>query len=142
RATQGMFVDINTPLKVTTPGLPMASNITYTTGVGAGDTVGVGMVADPDGTDKIGADSAARRAALAGVMGKLVTNPRRPGQSRYIKGHLLNHHIGGPGNNSNMYPITSAANGAHLRNVETQVKDWVLKGRYWVYYSVEVRNIL
>src|SRR5690606_40364653 len=82
------------------------------------------------------------RSALAGVMGKLVTNPRRPGQSRYIKGHLLNHHIGGPGDNSNMYPITSAANGAHLRNVETQVKDWVLKGRYWVYYSVEVRNIL
>lgn len=142
RATQEMFVDINTPLKGTTPGLPMASNITYTTGVAAGDTVGVGMVADPVGTDKIDAGSTPRRAALAGVMGKLVTNPRRPGQSRYIKGHLLNHHIGGPGDNSNMYPITSAANGAHLRNVETQVKDWVLKGRYWVYYSVEVRNIL
>ena len=142
RATQEMFVDINKPLKGTTPGLPMASNITYTAGVAAGDTVGVGMVADPVGPDKIGAGSTPRQAALAGVMGKLVTNPRRPGPSRYIKGHLLNHHIGGPGDNSNMYPITSAANGAHLRNVETQVKEWVQTDRYWVYYSVQVRNIL
>lgn len=99
------------------------------------------MVADPVGQDKIGAGSTPRQSALAGVMGKLVTNPRRPNASRYIKGHLLNHHIGGPGDNSNMYPITAAANSAHLHNIETDVKNWVETHRYWVYYRVQVRNI-
>lgn len=142
RATQEVFVDVNKPLKGTTPGVPLVSNITYTTGVAAGDTVGVGMVADPVGPDKINAGSTPRRSALSGVMGRLVTNPSRNGPSRYIKGHLLNHHIGGPGDSSNMYPITAAANSSHLHTVETKVKDWVENKHYWVYYSVQVRNIL
>jgi hypothetical protein len=142
RATQEVFVDVNKPLKGTPPGAALASNITYTTGVAAGDTVGVGMVADPVGPDKINAGSTPRRSALSGVMGQLVTNPSRNNVSRYIKGHLLNHHIGGPGDNSNMYPITAAANSSHLHTVETKVKDWVENKHYWVYYSVQVRNIL
>lgn len=141
RATQEQLVDINSPLKGTTPGLSLASHLNYTSGTAAGDTVGTGMVADPVGQDKIGAGSTPRQSALAGVMGKLVTNPRRPNASRYIKGHLLNHHIGGPGDNSNMYPITAAANSAHLHNIETDVKNWVETHRYWVYYRVQVRNI-
>lgn len=142
RATQEVLVDINSALKGITPGLTLASNLTYSRGAAAGDTVGTGMVADPVGQDKIGAGSTPSRSALAGVMGKLVTNPRRPNPSRYIKGHLLNHHIGGPGDNSNMYPITAAANSAHLHNIETQVKNWVETNHYWVYYNVQVRNIL
>jgi len=142
RATQEALVDINSALKGTTPGLTLASNLNYSRGTAAGDTVGTGMVADPVGQDKIGAGSTPSRSALSGVMGKLVTNPRRPNPSRYIKGHLLNHHIGGPGDNSNMYPITAAANSAHLHNIETQVKNWVETNHYWVYYNVQVRNIL
>lgn len=141
-ANQQVYVDVNKPLKGTSPALPLSSNIAYTQGVAAGDTVGVGMVANPVGPDKINQGSRPSRAALAGVMGHLVTNPRRNSVSRYIKGHLLNHHIGGPGDNTNMYPITAAANSSHLHSVETTVKEWVETHHYWVYYSVQVRNIL
>ncbi|WP_323813553.1 eCIS core domain-containing protein [Cellvibrio sp. NN19] len=143
RATQEQMVDINSPLKGTTSGLTLASNLTPTgtSGSAAGFPVGVTMVADPVGPDKINQGSPPARAALGDVMKNLVTNPRRPSVSRYIKGHLLNHHIGGLGNNANMYPITAAANSAHLHQIETQVKNWVIQHHYWVYYSVDVNNI-
>lgn len=41
----------------------------------------------------------------------------------FIKGHMWNQEIGGPGVTRNLVPLTSQANSAHKNNVETQLKD-------------------
>lgn len=60
--------------------------------------------------------------------------------TNWIKGHLLNHHIGGPGIASNLYPISKSANSYHCRYVENQVINMLgkLSGNQGIYYSVEV----
>lgn len=58
-----------------------------------------------------------------------------------IRGHLLNHDLGGFGVEQNLFPITSAANGVHLRTVEYGVKDALKQANNdnkGVYYSVDV----
>ena len=60
-------------------------------------------------------------------------------ESGYIRGHLLNDNLGGPGTPENLFPITSNANAQHLSGVERQVKEWVNDERYWVDYRVEVQ---
>jgi len=55
----------------------------------------------------------------------------------YIRGHLLNEHLGGPGQDYNLYPLTGSANHIHLVNIENKVKDNV-KDQYLVYYAVEM----
>lgn len=58
-------------------------------------------------------------------------------QGRYRLGHLLNHHIGGPGNDwRNLTPITPSANTSHLNDVERSVKALVLTHNRWVKYEV------
>ncbi|MDZ8085219.1 MAG: DUF4157 domain-containing protein [Nostoc sp. DedQUE12b] len=78
--------------------------------------------------------------ALNLLMKKLQTNPRSGNHEKYIKGHLLNDNLGGPGSAQNLYPITADANSKHVRQVENKVKDWVNSQGYWVYYKVEVAN--
>lgn len=72
-------------------------------------------------------------------MGLLPTNPKLPKPNKYIKGHLLNHNIGGPGKDFNMFPITGSANGTHLYAIEAAVKEWVIAGDE-VDYRVLVNN--
>ncbi|MBI3230514.1 MAG: DUF4157 domain-containing protein [Burkholderiales bacterium] len=55
----------------------------------------------------------------------------------YIKGHLLNDHLGGPARTENLFPITQEANGQHVYWVEKYVKAEIAKG-YVMEYSVEV----
>jgi hypothetical protein len=58
-------------------------------------------------------------------------------QGRYRLGHLLNHHIGGPGNDwRNLTPITPSANSGHLNDVERSVKTLILTHNRWVKYEV------
>ena len=58
-------------------------------------------------------------------------------QGRYRLGHLLNHHIGGPGNDwRNLTPITPSANSSHLNDVERNVKALVTTHARWVKYEV------
>ena len=58
-------------------------------------------------------------------------------QGRYRLGHLLNHHIGGPGNDwRNLTPITPSANSNHLAQVERDVKALVMTHNRWVRYEV------
>ena len=140
RASRELSVSVNVAYRGTTPGISIRSQVAHNTGTAAGDTVGISMEADPLGQDKINDGSEPRASALRGVMGNLVTNPSRRSASKYIKGHLLNHNIGGPGDNTNMYPITGAANSAHHSRVEHRVKGWVDR-RYWIAYQVRVRNI-
>lgn len=57
---------------------------------------------------------------LAKVMGSKKT--------KYIKGHLLNDHLGGPAIADNLFPITDAANAKHLQWMEKYVKADIDKG--------------
>jgi len=83
-------------------------------------------------------------------------NKKYPSNS-FIRGHLLNDNLGGPGMWHNMFPITSEANKNHLSSVEMPVKRSLLraheankktkdsklseteKGQEWIYvdYSVD-----
>lgn len=46
----------------------------------------------------------------------------------WVRGHLLNHDLGGVAHYNNLFPITTAANGEHYHEVEKIVKHWVGKG--------------
>lgn len=75
------------------------------------------------------------------LMNNLPTTPTLPDPSKYIKGHLLNDNVGGPGEAYNLFPITAAANKEHERSIEHDVKDWVNEKKHWVKYNVEVTDI-
>lgn len=60
--------------------------------------------------------------------------------SRYVKGHLLNHDLGGPGWALNLFPITHQANMRHCAEVELPVKS-ILANEGQVVYSVTVNNV-
>lgn len=111
-------------------------NVTYTTGSLGGDVVGMKMEANPIGPNhpQGGPPSSSAQKTL---MSKLETNPENSGENKYIKGHLLNDNIGGPGIAENLFPITAIANKKHHDEVEATVKDWVNNKGYWVYYNVE-----
>ncbi|MBD2356004.1 hypothetical protein H6G41_15465 [Tolypothrix sp. FACHB-123] len=78
--------------------------------------------------------------ALNPLMKKLPTDPSLSNNAKYVKGHLLNDNLGGPGSAQNLYPITADANKQHVQQVESVVKNWVNNQGYWVYYKVEVAN--
>lgn len=63
-------------------------------------------------------------------------------ENRYIRGHLLNDNLGGPGLAQNLFPITERANKDHHDRVEFFVKDWVNKLGYFVFYKVKIENIV
>ncbi len=65
----------------------------------------------------------------------------RDANSMYIKGHLLNDNLGGPGEDRNLFPITQKANQEHERNIEADAKDLVNKKAFIVNYVVETENI-
>ncbi|MHA7879048.1 MAG: eCIS core domain-containing protein [Saccharospirillum sp.] len=140
RASREQRVSVSEALRGQNPGVNLSNEIRYQTGTAGGDTVGVEMEAANLGPSHP-RGSEPSSSALADVMSRLVTNPSARNPSKYIKGHLLNHHIGGPGTAENLYPITAEANSAHLHQVESTVKDWVDTRLYWVYYKVQVQGI-
>ncbi|MFT3870704.1 MAG: DUF4157 domain-containing protein [Nibricoccus sp.] len=54
----------------------------------------------------------------------------------YIRGHLLNHHVHGPGAIKNLIPITRSANGRMERIGETYVKEAVIGQKKVIHYRV------
>lgn len=42
--------------------------------------------------------------------------------SRYVKGHLLNDHVGGPAKNYNLSPLVDKDNGSHEKGIESDLK--------------------
>lgn len=62
-----------------------------------------------------------------------------------IRGHLLNHDLGGFGVAQNLYPITSSANSKHKTNVENPVGDELFKADktagLGIYYEVNVKGV-
>ena len=106
------------------------------------DDVGIEMVAAPLGPDHPQGSGPAGQDTLFGL---LPTNPMiyRASDSRFIRGHLLNDNLGGPGTPVNLFPITAQANARHHSAVESHVKSWVNDAdkRYWVKYTVRIQNI-
>lgn len=115
----------------------LAQNVSFKTANVGGDTVGIGMEAKAIGpTHPQGQPPAS--GALAGIMGQLPTDPKLPGIGKFIKGHLLNDNLGGPGVAENLFPITAQANKLHEQYVESWIKEKVNLNGYWVYYRVNV----
>lgn len=57
----------------------------------------------------------------------------------YIAGHLLNHNLGGPGNDErNLTAIPATINAAQSTNIEEVIKDKVNEKYQFFYYKVEV----
>ena len=116
------------------------SKTTRKTGTLGGDTVGLEMTIDwlgpkhPEGTTP-------ESGVQENLMGLLVTDPGKRSPEKYIRGHLLNEHLGGRGNAENMFPITGNANSQHLHSTEKRIKNWAQKPKRWVYYQVKVQGV-
>jgi hypothetical protein len=114
--------------------------VTRKTGSLGGDTVGLEMTADwlganhPEG-------SPPQSNAQVKLMDLLITNPTNSSEDKYIRGHLLNEHLGGQGDANNMFPITGNANSQHLHSTEKKVKSWITKPKRWVKYEVKVQGV-
>ena len=68
------------------------------------------------------------------------TTANKPSNSNFwVRGHLLNHNLGGPGDDKrNLTPITKKANSAHLHLVETAAKTASRQG-WGLDYTVEAK---
>jgi hypothetical protein len=116
------------------------TKITRKIGSLAGDAVGLEMQADwlgsnaPPGTPP-------QTNAHVNLMNLLVTDPYQKSPDKYIRGHLLNEHLGGLGEGNNMFPITGNANSKHLHSTESKIKGWVKKPKRWVLYEVKVQGV-
>lgn len=120
------------------------TDVTWTTnkiqGDGTGTTVGVKMIADPLGPDHL-QGGPPKSGAQKGLMRQLPTDPKLPTDQKYIRGHLLNDNVGGPGEDFNLFPITGEANHQHEHFIESTVKSWVNDHKQWVKYTVEAKPV-
>jgi len=106
-----------------------------------GHSVGLGMKVDWLGS-KHKQGSPPQGGVQSELMKLLVTNPSKRSKDKYIRGHLLNEHLGGEGKADNMFPITGYANSQHLHSTESTVKKWIKeKPKLWVMYEVKVEGI-
>jgi len=111
-------------------GAPIPSRVTYS--AANSRLGGRRMVADPVGPDMLGLGSEPSDSGNSAIWP--IVNRQRNGTRLYVRGHLLNHHIGGPGNDPrNLTPITYRANGDHQRSVETHIKTHIRNGGYAKY---------
>lgn len=109
-------------------------------GDGTGTTVGVKMIANPLGPDHL-QGGPPKSGAQKGLMRQLPTDPKLPTDQKYIRGHLLNDNVGGPGEDFNLFPITGEANHQHEHFIESTVKSWVNDQKQWVKYTVEAKPV-
>lgn len=99
-----------------------------------GDKMGVGMMAEVL-TQKGEAGSTPTKAKHE-VFDKLLKR-REGGRSYYVRGHLLNEHLHGPGKWENMTPLSQKGNQKHLEFAENKVKTAVFSGAI-VRYEVNI----
>jgi hypothetical protein len=130
---------VGPPLVLKGTGVPggAKTEIKHSSGVIDGTTVGISMIADPLGPDiKDGTPPSGQET----LMEQMPTNPSeyRALNARFVRGHLLNHNVGGEGKPHNLFPITTRANIDHHKLVEKTVKQWIKKDHYWVRYKVDV----
>lgn len=106
-------------------------------GDSSGTTVGSTMLANPLGPEHL-QGGPPKSGAQKNLMRQLPTDPKLPNEQKYIRGHLLNDNVGGPGDDYNLFPITGDANKKHEQFIESTVKKWVNDQKQWVKYSVKV----
>ncbi|WP_186280037.1 DUF4157 domain-containing protein [Fluviicola chungangensis] len=83
--------------------------------------VGSYMKAELDPNDaKTGSDTGGSN-AYSGLFNHLQSKTA----STWVRGHLLNHDLGGVAHYNNLFPITTAANNEHKYEVEYPVKHWL-----------------
>lgn len=135
----------------------MTTSMNFTTdslnvGNAAPCPVGISMNAELDPEDPvIGSDSS--KDSLQDEMmreihrldgGKISTSSGQyityKSKNSYVKGHLLNHDLGGPGLAFNLFPITKQANRCHFDKVEDPIKKLLASGAE-VEYDVYIKNI-
>lgn len=121
-------------------GAKKESKVVRKLGSMGGDTVCLGMTIDwldknhpPGSTPESGAQ--------VKLMELLSTHPGQPNPNKYIRGHLLNHNLGGLGNAENMFPITGNANSQHSSSTEKVIKGWMSSPNRWVWYDVQVTGV-
>ena len=99
---------------------------------------GTQMTASMLGPDHPEGSSTSKGGALQGVMDVL----NSPGTRKFVKGHLLNAQLGGPGKDArNLFPITYAANSLHYHRMEKFVQNEVNGSKYWMHYNVNISGI-
>ena len=86
-----------------------------------------------------GSDSTSNK--LKDSFDHLPTNTNLLGNSRFVRGHLLNANIGGLAEVNNLFPITFQANKDHETKIENEAKDLVKNKNLLVYYQVVVKYI-
>ncbi|MEL7097518.1 MAG: hypothetical protein AAGM84_01695 [Pseudomonadota bacterium] len=72
---------------------------------------------------------------------KVLETKGETGSHQYIKGHLLNEGLGGPGTAENLYPITTDANQEHKTKAENLIEDMVNTQLYFVRYEVDIKQV-
>ncbi|MEJ2445655.1 MAG: hypothetical protein P8Y42_19785 [Exilibacterium sp.] len=118
-------------------GANINSRIVHRTRNLQGHQVGIEMVADPL-TKNHPTGSIPQSGVQDGLMNKLNTATSGLSNNQFfLRGHLLNHNVGGIGTAKNLFPITGEANKTYLNRIETRVKDWIDDDRV-VYYKVAV----
>lgn len=107
----------------------------------ASAVVGTHMIANPLAPDTEPGTESTTDTDQTAMMHNLANTGIRavPNAQKYIKGHLLNNNVGGPGQAFNLFPITADANSKHLIFMEKYVKAQ-LKAHNVVAYEVEVQN--
>jgi hypothetical protein len=140
-----LVINMQQVLETYEGGAGKETTITRKTGGLGGSKVGLEMTIDwlgpghPEGTPP---ESGAQKT----LMDLLITDPKQVSEDKYVRGHLLNHNLGGKGNDENMFPITGNANKEHLGSIESKVKGWVngepkKKPKHWVWYEVKVKDV-
>jgi hypothetical protein len=106
-------------------------------------TVGKKMVASPltmrppgdagaQSSDGVGPSSATENFGF---------EPEEPWGDHLVGGHLLNHHLHGPGNEVNLAPMTGSLNTQFEKQVETKLKTKVLSEGKVMHYQVEMLGV-
>jgi hypothetical protein len=67
--------------------------------------------------------------------------PEEPWGDHLVGGHLLNHHLHGPGNEVNLAPMTGSLNTQFEKQVETKLKTKVLSEGKVMHYQVEMLGV-
>ncbi|WP_166240023.1 DNA/RNA non-specific endonuclease [Paenibacillus turpanensis] len=105
---------------------------------------GVFMEANPLGPDhKMGEEPKSKNNGGNYVWHRRTAELQKAAQNKekYIAGHLLNHHVGGPGNDSrNLTPIPNEVNANMQTEVERPIKGLVNDAKGWIYYRVNVTH--
>jgi hypothetical protein len=97
----------------------------------AGDSIGKKMTADPLSIDP---GKLAGSQPYEGSKLWLAVNQRT---DEYIRGHLLNHHVHGPGMNDNLVPITGSCNTTMEKQAEHVIKKAVVGENKVLRYTVK-----